>query len=138
MSVNLWHGRSVPHERTRPRTPGAASLARRLGLRAAAFVLADLLLGFVLFSLSVLGILWYFAFGWIHLYEEYAAAGMSFGTVSQFQAATALVFVIPLFMGFVGFLAVAAAPLPPALWRTARSRGTLSALRLGLPRKVGP
>jgi hypothetical protein len=137
MNVNLWHGVTAPLGRPARPPNGPSKFARRLGVSAAAFVVADLLLGFILFSLSVLVILWYFAFGWIHLHEEYAAAGLSFGSVAQFQAATALVFVIPLLIGLVCFLAVSAAPLPPALWRTARSRGSLRSALVGLHRRAG-
>jgi hypothetical protein len=107
-------------ELSRPRRWG-----RRLGLSAIALVLADLVLGFIVFCLAVLGILWYFAFSWIQLSGEYSSSGLQFGSAGQLATASALVFVIPIMIGLVCYLGWNAARLPRGVWASARTGGAL-------------
>jgi hypothetical protein len=98
-----------------------------VGLTALALALADLVIGFIVFSLAILGIFWYFAFAWIQLSREYAASQMTFGTTSQLDMATALVFVVPVFMTLVAYLGIRATHLPRRVWSSARTGLPLAA-----------
>jgi len=88
-----------------------------MGTAAATFVLVDLLAGFVAFSLIVLGTLWYFAYSWTVLAGEAASAGGAFGTAAQLADATGLLFVLPMAIALVLYLARSAFQLPKRLWR---------------------
>ena len=92
--------------------------ARRVGYGLAAFVVADVVLGCTVFSEAILGILWYFAYGWRGLVDLYAAHGLAFGTPGQFADATALLFAIPPLMALVAYLGLRAWEVPRRLWRT--------------------
>jgi len=77
----------------------------------------DFIAGFTIFSLITLGALWYFAYGWTRLTGEYAAAGLSFGTLAQFNAAVGVMVVTPMLGVLVVYLARSAIRLPRAVWR---------------------
>lgn len=50
-------------------------------------ILADLVVGLTAFSSIVLGGLWIFSAGWIHLVAEYRSAGLTFGAPWQLDLA---------------------------------------------------
>ncbi|MCI4330701.1 MAG: hypothetical protein L3K19_02495 [Thermoplasmata archaeon] len=119
--MTLSHGTSADPAARSDHPSKRRALARRLGVSALALVMADLLVGFIVFSLATLGILWYLGFAWIQLAHEYAADQMSFGSASQLQMATLLIFVVPIMMGLVCYLGIIATRLPRRVWTSATS-----------------
>lgn len=104
-----------------PLPPDSPSRAFRsgltlLGFGAAVFVVSDLLLALVVFSVSVLALVTAFAVFWIELAREYTAAGAAFGTGALLVSAYALLAVTPPFMAIVLYLGGRAFRIPRTLW----------------------
>ena len=96
-------------------------LAGRLAFGAAAFVLADFIVGLAAFSVIALGSLWFFSLGWIRLQQEYAARSLSFGAPWQLGLAwLGLVVCLPMLLGTI-YLATRAWRLPSRVYRLGSS-----------------
>ncbi|HYK92430.1 MAG TPA: hypothetical protein VEY07_00085 [Thermoplasmata archaeon] len=99
------------------RRPRFAPL-RRLGYGAAVLVVSDLLLGIIVFSVAVLGLVATFSVFWIELAGQAAGVGAQFGTATQLDSAYALLGVVPPFMALTLYLGVAAFRIPRTIWVT--------------------
>lgn len=84
---------------------------------AGAFVVADVITGLAAFSMISLGGLWFFAFNWIRLSEEYAPLGIHLGAAWQLDLAWLGLLVCLPMIGVIAYLAYAAFGLPRAIWR---------------------
>ena len=102
--------------------PGGA--IRRLVGGAAAFIVGDLVVGMVAFSVIALASLWYFSLGWIKLAGEYSAVGLPFGSSGQLSMAwIGAIGALPALIAVI-YLATRALRLPHSVFRyTAGLRG---------------
>ncbi|HZY92079.1 MAG TPA: hypothetical protein VFG07_04820 [Thermoplasmata archaeon] len=87
----------------------------RVGFESAVFVVSDLLLVLVVFSISLLALVTAFAVFRIELAREYASVGAAFGTGAQLVSAHALLAVMPPFMAIVLYLGGRAFRIPRSL-----------------------
>ena len=100
---------------------------RRLAYGSLALVLADVIVGFTIFSVMVLGILAFFSYGWLQLAHEYAAVGLTFGSPLQSKEAMGLMLLSPGMMVLVSYLGYHAARLPRTVWEKGKARAAAPA-----------